>query len=388
MFTDASYLCSSGYWEFQANNTDDDGGDDNSDDDNSDDGDDDNSGDDGDDNSGDDGDDNSDDGDDDNSGDDGDDNSGDGDDGNSGDDGDNSGDDDNSGDGDECNSGDGDDANSGDGDDGNSDDGDDGNSDDGDDGNSGEGDDGNSDDGNSDDGDDGNSGDGDDGNSGDGDDGNSGDGDDGNSGDDDDDNSGDGDDGNSGDGDSDDDGGGSSSSLRLHSIMGPIYVCYLYHLSQSFSNWRFGIFVWLILCCFGVGCSAVHCRVFSSILTSPHYPSGPQVCPGGTKSPWFRTSDLIYSSPRARKQLLILLMRQLRPREMKEAAKVTELIIHTEPEGRSQIPTPKNRLRRSLPFMFWQKKRIHQPLAGPPGVRDQVGACWSAWVSIARFIWS
>ena len=203
-----------------------------------------------------------------------------------------------------------------------------------------------------------------------------------------DDNSGDGDDGNSGDDDSHDDGGGSSPSLRLHSIMGPIYVCELYHLSQSFSNWRFDIFVWLILCCFGVGCSAVHCRVFSSILTSPHYPSGPQVCPGGTKSPWFRTTDLIYSSPRARKQLLILLMRQLRPREMKEAAKVTELIIHTEPEGRSQIPTPKNRLRRSLPFMFWQKKRIHQPLAGPPGVRDQVGACWSAWVSTARFIWS
>ena len=129
---------------------------------------------------------------------------------------------------------------------------------------------------------------------------------------------------------------------------------------------------WVVIPC---GDCSVHCKVFSSILTSPHYPSGPRVPPGGTKSPWFRTTDLIYSSPQARRQLLILPMRQLRPREMKEAAKVTELIIHTEPEGRSQIPAPKNRLGRSLPFMFWQKKRIHQPLAGPPGVRDQVGVC-------------
>ena len=288
-FTDASYLCCSWYWEFQANHID--GG----------------------------GDEDSDDGDDGNHGD--------------GDDGDNG--------------GGGDDGNHGDGDGGD-------NGDDGDNGNHGDGDGGDNGGGGDEDSDDGNHGDGDGGDNG-------GDGD-GAGGDD---NRGDGDDG----------GGGSSPSLGLHSVLGPIYVCYLYHLNQSFSNWRFDIFGWLILCCCGVGCSAVHCKVFSSILTSPHYPSGPRVPPGGTKSPWFRTTDLIYSSPQARRQLLILPMRQLRPREMKEAAKVTELIIHTEPEGRSQIPAPKNRLGRSLPFMFWQKKRIHQPLAGPPGVRDQVGVC-------------
>ena len=87
------------------------------------------------------------------------------------------------------------------------------------------------------------------------------------------------------DGGGDDDGGGSRPSLRLHSILGSIYVCYLYHLNQSFSNWCFDIFGWQILCYCGVGCSAVPCKVFSSILTSPHYPSGPRVPPGGTKSP-------------------------------------------------------------------------------------------------------
>lgn len=66
-------------------------------------------------------------------------------------------------------------------------------------------------------------------------------------------------------------------------------------------------------------------------------------------------------------------MRQLRFGEIKELSKVTELIIHRakhKPDSLSEEQTWHH-----CPLLLGGKGKFTCPLAGPPGVRDQVGAC-------------